>query len=119
MHVSDANLQMKITLSEIIVFRGIQKMPELQANQNFLLQLCAATELALANTYFEHGADQLVTYYEIGATPMESIQDNKFAQLDFILCEALALADMAYIKSIRELAFASHHFILLCENRLK
>ena len=96
-------------------FRGIQKMPEAQANRNFLAQFCHSTGLLLANTYFAMPSAALVTYYEIGATPMEEIRDNKYAQLDFILCETSAFVDIAFIKSIRELAFASHHFILLCE----
>ena len=46
---------------------------------------------------------------------MDPIQDNKFAQLDFILCGPTGLSAMARIESIHRLALSSHHFILFCE----
>ena len=96
-------------------FRGVRKMPELQANRNFLAQFCHETELLLANTFFECMPEQLVTYYEIAASPMEEIADNRFAQLDYILCGQSCKAGMHNIKSMRHLALASHHFLLYCE----
>ena len=94
-------------------FKGIQKDPELQANRNFLVQLCHSADLVLANTFHNQSMDKIVTYYEIGAKPMDAIQPNKFAQLNFILGGSDLLPKMRRMKSIRELTFVSHHFLLL------
>ena len=93
-------------------FRGIQKMPEIQANRNFLAQLYHSLDLQIANTFFAQPADRLVTYFEIAASAMDEIKDNKFAQMDFIVCGSTCTTDMTDIYSMRHLAFASHHFLL-------
>ena len=57
--------------------------------------------------------DKIVTYYEVGAKPMDAIQPIKFAQLDFILCGSDLLPKVRRMESMRALAFASHNFLLL------
>ena len=73
------------------------------------------TELLLANTHFDHMDEQLVIYYKIKARPMDDIQPNLFAQLDYILCDAELFANMKDIFSMRKVALASHHFLLICQ----
>ena len=90
-------------------------MPEIQANRNFLAQLYHSLDLQIANTFFAQPADRLVTYFEIAASAMDEIKDNKFAQMDFIVCGSTCTTDMTDIYSMRHLAFASHHFLLYCE----
>ena len=96
-------------------FRGIRKHPEVHANRNLVAQFCHTTNTLLANTFFDHDAEQLITYHEISAKPMDAIMDNKFAQLDYILCGQIGFSAIENIESRRELALASHHFILFCE----
>ena len=90
-------------------------MPELQSNRNFLTQFCHTHEMILANTHFAHCPEKLVTYYELWAKPMDDIQDNKFAQLDYIMCGVGCMNSIKNIESLRQLALGSHHFLLLCE----
>ena len=71
--------------------------------------------MLLANTFFQHNAEELATYYEISATPIQDVQENKFAQLDYIVCPRNAIGSINNIGSNRYLPLFSHHFMVTCE----
>ena len=95
-------------------FKGIEKEPHATANRFMLMEFCVEMELALANTFFDLPDHQLVTYYELAATPMEEVWPNRFAQLDYCLCPLSWMSNIKTIYSNRTVSLSSHHFLLHC-----
>ena len=85
-----------------------------KSNRALLTSFCHANDLFIANTGHSHADDELVTYYELAAQPMQPIAPNKFAQIDFIMCPLEWRNKIADVRSLREIPIGSHHFMLLC-----
>ena len=82
-------------------------------NRNLLLELYTEHTLCLANTFFEHPIDKLVTYRDLGVPPLSHCHYPNFAQIDFMLMPATHMDSILDIGSMREVHLQSQHFILV------
>ena len=96
------------------VFEQIHQPCNAKSNRALLTAFCYINDLCIANTHYSHPDNELVTYYELAAKPMQAITPNKFAQIDFIMCPTGWRPNIADIRSFREIPFASHYFLLRC-----
>ena len=85
-----------------------------KSNRGLLTAFCHTNDLFITNTSFSHTDDELMTYYELAAKPMQVITPNSFAQIDFIMCPLEWQIEISDVRSFRKIGFASHHFLLRC-----
>ena len=84
-------------------------------NRFLLLEFCACASVQIANTFVDLPLDKIVTYRELASKPMDAITPATFAQLDLVLIETKWKHRVISIQSTREVALASHHFLLYCQ----
>ena len=89
------------------------------ANRGLLISTVRSLGLCVANTCFDKAAEQLVTYFELAASPMDIIHHSKFAQLDFVLVPTTWFPFVKDIWSDRLEALQSHHFPLFVSLNLE
>ena len=95
------------------IFGNPQANLETGSNRELLLEFCASQELAVVNTFFQRPVDELVTYRRPGTPPLQTVDAQCFAQLDFVLASPANMHLFRDIRSDRTAALASHHFLLV------
>ena len=83
-------------------------------NRFLFLEFCATTNNCLANTFFEHPLENLVTFRSLGTQTYDMISRTNFAQLDLVLIDTKWMHQIIDIQSCVELPLASQHFLLWC-----
>ena len=86
-----------------------------QSNKELLLETCRATNSIIGNTFFEHTANNTVTYYEPagGINASSPVSQEHFAQLDFCLVGASNIDMVGNIWSDRTAALPTRHYVVL------
>ena len=82
------------------------------SNRSLLIELCATHQLCLANSFHEHGLENLVTYRDLGVPPLKTCEYPDFAQLDYLVIPQEQLDRVLDISSDRSRHIRSQHFIL-------
>ena len=77
-----------------------------------LVELCVSAGLAIANTFIENPPESQITYYNVGSSPSAAVRHENFAQLDLLLMPPGWLSRVAWMRSDRSEALASHHFLV-------
>ena len=85
------------------------------SNRELLVELCTATDTCIANTFFDVAAESKVTYYDIGAHPMDTVLPGAFEQLDHVVLDPKWLPNIRCIWSDRGRVLQSHHFLNLID----
>ena len=86
------------------------KTTEPTDNRELLIEMCHTLSACLANTFFEHPKEELVTYRSLGVPPLAPVSATTFAQLDFTLVSADWLKCVQDIRCHRQDALRSQHF---------
>jgi len=94
------------------VFGNPRAQTDATSNRELLVEMCKRHSLTIANTLFEAPAEQLVTYYDLSAHAKDDITPRKFAQLDLVLVPLPWASSIAYVRSNRDKALQSHHFLV-------
>ena len=97
------------------MFSGAAALPAAHSNRELFLELCTSCGYVVANTFFARPVEQIVTYFELSAKPMDVVTDNAFAELDHVLVHNSWLHTVQSVCSDRRVALQSHHFILLIQ----
>ena len=85
-----------------------------QSNRSMLFELCTEFSSVLANTWFEPGADGVVTYRNLGVSvAAEASRYQDFAQLDFIIVPRCAVDIVHNTFVDRTAGLRSQHFLLV------
>jgi len=79
------------------------------SSRELLLEACMSMNAVVGNTFFQNSVDALVTYYSLGAKPMDDITPQGFSQIDFCLLDQQALK---FVQDIR-ISLASRHFMVI------
>ena len=83
-------------------------------NRFTLLEFCTATSTCIANTFFDHPLEKLVTFRSPGTKIHDTITATNFAQLDLVLIEEKWFEKIIDIQSCSTLLLPSQHFLLWC-----
>ena len=83
-------------------------------NRFMLTEFCATTSSCIANTFFEHPLEKLVTYKDLGTQSHDTITPTNFAQLDLVLIEEKWFDKVIDIQSCSNLPLSTQHFLLWC-----
>ena len=94
------------------VFKAPLRKDTRKTNRELLLESCRTLGAVVANTFFAHEEEQLVTYYGLCAHPQDSITASSFSQIDFCLVDSCILPHIADIWSDRSASLQSHHFLV-------
>ena len=89
-----------------------------QTNRELLLEVCRAMRCCVANTFFEHTPENLVTFRTLGTTPQAAITTATFSQIDHCLVPHAMLDNVADIWSDRGASLQTQHYILQVFMRL-
>ena len=84
-----------------------------QMNRYLLLEFCAAEDMQIANTFFEHDLEDTVTYYDVGTAASAVASPEGFAQLDVALVTRLWKDHVLDVRSQRKAPISSHHFLTM------
>ena len=84
-------------------------------NRDLLLEFCLGAELVVANTRFDVAPEEKITFMEAGTKPMMPVSADRFALLDLVVCDEVRLQDLRALRSIREAALATDHFLVRFE----
>ena len=87
----------------------------LGSNRELLLELCASDSLCVSNTFFDHSAENQVTFRNAGIPPMQHVTPTDFATLDLCLVPQSQLHDVLNVYSCRAEPLASQHFLVVSE----
>ena len=79
-------------------------------NRDFLLELCIAHGLDIANTFCNVPVEKQVTYHEPGVPPLAPVTAGSFSVLDILLAPREYLHHVKRICSDRLATLASSHF---------
>ena len=82
------------------------------SNRELLIEHCMAGGMCVANTYFNHDAEQQATFHDIWQNPVAEVSHKGFAQLDLVLCPREQLWQVKQVRSDRWQALATHHFLV-------
>ena len=80
-----------------------------QTNRELLLEVCRAMRCCVANTFFEHTPENLVTFRTLGTTPQAAITTATFSQIDHCLVPHAMLDNVADIWSDRGASLQTQH----------
>jgi len=94
------------------VFGNPKAKPDATSNRELLVEMCQRHALIIANTMFEAPSEHLVTYHDLSAHPKEEISYSKFAQIDLMLVSSQWAASVCDVRSNRDKALQSHHFLV-------
>ncbi len=94
------------------VFKSPLRADLATTNRELLLETCRALGCVVANTFFEHDQDKLVTYCSPGVAPTDRISAETFAQIDHCVCEPRAAERIEDIWSDRASSLQTRHFLL-------
>ena len=83
-------------------------------NRFMLLEFCSTTSTCIANTFFDHPLEKLVTYKSLGTQAHDVITPTEFAQLDVVLIEEKWSEKIIDIQSCSILPLETQHFLLWC-----
>ena len=83
-------------------------------NRFMLLEFCTVTSTCIANTFFDHPLEKLVTFRSPGTKVYDTITATNFAQLDLVLVEEKWFEKIIDIQSCSTLPLPSQHFLLWC-----
>ena len=83
-------------------------------NRFMLLEFCTTTSTCVANTFFDHPPEKLVTYKSLGTEAHDMITPTNFAQLDLVLIEDKWFEKIIDIQSCSTLPLPTQHFLLWC-----
>ena len=89
------------------------------SNRNLLVQLCFEHELRISNSFCNQPVEQRVSFFAIGATPFSDLVPANFATLDHVLCPQSWHNTCGEISTHRNIAFASHHFLMIASMDLR
>ena len=67
------------------------------------------------DTFFERHSERLVTYYDLGATPMEKINLTRYTETDRTLVARDWQDTVVAVNSCREPGLQSHHYLVLID----
>ena len=76
------------------------------------MQTCVERSLVVGNTFQNQPAEQTVSYYEIGKSPLDIVTASAFAELDLALLPFDQARRLLELRSDRLEALASHHFLV-------
>ena len=79
-------------------------------NRQLLMEFCFGEDLCVANTFFNHTPDRLVTFREVGTPPFADVSPDRFAILDLFVLPRSCSCCVHDITSDRSISLASQHF---------
>ena len=94
--------------------REVRSSPASAPNRDLLLELCGANCLSIAHTFIDAPLHEKVTFMEVGTTPYSVVTESAFNVLDMFLCNVIAMPRVRRLRSIREAALATDHFLVTC-----
>ena len=83
-------------------------------NRFLLLEFCASTNNCIANTFFEHPHEKLVTFRSMGTQTYDVPTLTNFAQLDLVITDTKWVHQIIDIQSCKDLPLPTQHFLLWC-----
>ena len=100
----NARLQRRLPGEEQIigehVFGDVSRQLDLNSNRELLVELCECQSLAIANTFFDHTPDAMVTFRRQGVAPNSpDLSSLNFGQLDFVLIRQCNLFKIFDVRS--------------------
>ena len=78
-------------------------------NRDLLYEFCLGLGLIIANTFLPGDDHARVTYFEVGARPLDAISPSTFAMLDLLLLPTRCAHRLISGQSDRYACLASHH----------
>ena len=105
--VSDTDM-----LGDYVFVSSLPKKGISLSNRELLMENCKATGSVVANTFFEHDEERLVTYYGLGTCPNEDITVEGFSQIDHCLVHKNTLGKIVDVWSDRSPSLQSRHFLI-------
>ena len=83
------------------------------SNRDLLFELCLSNGYVVANTFIERPVEEKVTYFDLAAKPKDEISVRYFTELDHVLAQRDWMHKVLHVKSVRDAALQSHHFLVL------
>ena len=83
-------------------------------NRDLLLEACHGLNCVVANTFVQAAPEEKVTFMESGAAPLGPVTLEKYNVLDLILCRSDSLALIEDIRSVRQAALGTDHYLVKC-----
>ena len=99
-------------LGDYVLTSPLPKKGIALSNRELLLKSCKTMGSVVANTFFDHDVDHLVTYYGTGASPNEVISVAGFSQIDHCLVHKDTLGKILDVWSDRTPCLQSRHFLI-------
>ena len=93
-------------------FRSPMRKDMSQTNRELLVEVCRAVGCCIANTYYDHPPECLVTCRALGTAPRDDISAEKFSQIDHCLLSPSMLENVADIWADRDAALRTQHFLM-------
>ena len=97
------------------IFGNPMAVHNTDSNRSLLMELCAASTMAVGNTFFASAPEHQVTCYNVGSHPHDTLDFKHFGQLDFVLVPQSSLHLVRAVSSHKYLALPSHHFLVTSE----
>ena len=85
------------------------------SNRELLLEFCAANEMYVANTFFDHAPEHQATFRNVGTPPGSVISSSSYTTLDFVLARRTDHERITDIQSHVDEPLASHHFAVVAK----
>jgi hypothetical protein len=100
-------------------FGNASALSDPRSNRELLVESCRALNTVVANTFCESLPEAQVTFYSVGAKPMDDIVPSKFAQLDHVLVSKPCANFVQECRSHRTAALQSRHFLVTVDVQLE
>jgi len=81
-------------------------------NRDMLLEACQSNGLLVANTFFRNPDAETVTFREAGYSYLGPVTPQGYNVLDLLLCDACSLDTVTSIRSHREAALGTDHYLV-------
>ena len=95
---------------------GRQAVHQVEApNRDLLLEFCGGNGLLVANTFLPASQEEKVTFMEAGSTFTGPVTEGRYNMLDLLLCDSVFLRRCLSLRSIRDAALATDHYLVKAE----
>lgn len=94
------------------VFESPLRKDMAQTNRELLLEVCGAVGCCIANIWFAHTTENLVTCRTLGTMPKAQITPATFSQIDHCLVASSMMGEIANIWTDRGASLQTQHYLM-------
>ena len=80
-----------------------------------MIEFCTSENLQFVNTFVSQPLQEKVTFMEAGALPIEGISEDKYNMFDLLICEEPLRHQVVALRSHREAALATDHYLVVAD----